>query len=614
MEFFYEVAILDSPLSPLTYKSDIKVDIFSKVIVDLRNREVGAIVLKEVIKPNFECKELKDSGYKLDNRAFEIAKFISNYYVCSIGEAFGLFYFYKDRLNLEKICLLNFNIELSAPQKEALEFIKSHKTSLIFGDTASGKTELFFYYVKEVIENSQSSIILMPEISLTPQMEERLRIHFGDLVAIWHSKVKPKQKEQILKDINSGKVRVVAGARSALFLPMQNLALVVVDEEHDDAYKSSLKPRINAKDLSIFISDKFDIKTVLISATPSLNSYHKIPHFRLEGSFFKTSKNIIFENSQPKLSIKIINHIEHALLNKKQIIIFIPVRGNFKYISCIDCKKVLECPNCSISLTLHKNDKIAKCHYCGYFQNISKKCPNCESENGFSSDKFGTAELVSALEELLDKNVVIKKFDRDEITTQNKLEKVLNDFNNHKIDILVGTQMLSKGHNYHNVALSIIMGIDYIYFMPDFRAKERAMALVTQVAGRSGRKGSGEVIIQTTNLDFFKSYIGKYDKFIEDELNERKALNYPPFSRFARAIFSSNSIQKCEIEMEKALEIIKNFDVEIVGYGEASISKILNRYRFQILLKSNKINPLLKALHSIRELNCDIDIDPINFG
>ncbi|WP_281951439.1 primosomal protein N' [Nitrosophilus kaiyonis] len=608
---YYEIAIASKPLK-FTYYSYKDLKEGDLVEIKIKSKIYKGYILKKTTKPDFECKEIENiTDFYLPNDYIEIAKFISTYYFCSIGEALGLFVPFK---KIKKIKENSFNLQpstfnLSIKQEEALNFLKLHQTSLLFGDTGSGKTEIYIEYFKEIINSGKSAIFLMPEISLTPQMEERLKKHFKNSVAIWHSKISKNKKEKILEDIYSGKIKLIAGPRSALFLPMENLGLIIVDEEHDDSYKAHNRPRYNAKDLAVYFGKKLNINVVLGSATPSLSSYKNYPRFRLKGSFYKGKKDFIWDNSTFTLSPIVLENIEKTLKAKKQAIIFLPTRGNFKYLICQDCGESVKCPFCDVGMSLHFDKNALVCHYCNFAQRIPKECPKCHSPN-LQTCRIGTTEIKEELEKIFPE-AKIEKFDKDVITTQKKLEKILKEFSQKKIDILVGTQMLSKGHDYPDVSLSVILGIDYILNMADFRARERAVNLFIQIAGRSGRKEEGKVIIQTKNRDFFEKYLD-FEDFIKDELKFREDF-YPPFKRLALINFSHKNREFAKENMQNMLNSLKKFkDIEIVGFGEAPIEKIANRFRFNILLRSSSAKALIVAINVSKTSLAEVDMDPVN--
>ena len=614
MKYYYEVSFLKSPLNPLTYEYEIEIPIGTKVFVKLRNRKKlsDAVIIKKVEKPDFKCTQIDEvSDLFYDEKMMELSTFISQYYVCSFGEAIGTFIPYnKKTVSDTDKTKFQSKIELSNEQKKAFNFLEEKKQALLFANTGSGKTEIYIKTIEKILNSEGSAILLMPEISLTPQMQKRLEKEFSTSVAIWHSKVSKKKKDEILEGIYSGRIKLVAGARSALFLPLKNLKLIVVDEEHDESYKSDSKPRYHAKDLSLYIARKYDIRLILGSATASISSFQKLPYYRLHETFYETNKKILFDESSQDLSPKVLNKIRNVLDNNSQVIVFLPTRANFKYQICTSCGKSVECPYCSVAMSLHKNDRALKCHYCGWTTKIPEFCPSCNT-GIIHNLRVGTAEIETQLNELFPEKI-IKRFDRDEIKTDTKLKSVLNDFNKNKIDILVGTQMLSKGHDYHNVKLAVVLGIDSILNMNSYKARERALSLLIQIAGRSGRKGDGEVIIQTQNEDFFDYYLQEsdYEEFLEGELIFREETSYPPFLKMAKIIFAHTNGLKVKDEMDKYLHILKqNKNIEVVGSGQSGIFKIANKYRYEIIIRSNNIKEMLIALHSIDSLMVTIDMD-----
>ncbi len=485
-------------------------------------------------------------------------------------------------------------------------------TTLLFGDTGSGKSEVYMKLFEEMINSGKQSIFLMPEISLTPQMQKRLKVHFGDRAVMWHSRLTKKSKEKILERIYNNEIDIIAGARSALFLPLVNIGVIVVDEEHDDSYKANNRPRYHARDMAVYMGKALGAKVVLGSATPSLTSFNKFPHVRLKGTYFDSQKEFLFDEGESQINDVVLSQIDKSLSNNRQVIIFLPTRANFKYLSCYSCGAFVECPYCSVGMSLHLDKNALKCHYCNYMEAILKVCPKC-GEHDLRSNRIGTAEVVKILSEKFPlKN--IGKFDRDEITTEKKLKAILKDFNDQKIDILVGTQMLSKGHDYQNVDLAVVLGIDTILNQADFRARERAMSLLVQIAGRSGRAGEGRVLIQTKDRSFFERYLRDYELFLNEELPFREEL-YPPFKKIMRIMIS----HKYKNIAQEALSIIRDCfekysDIEIIGAGEAPIAKLSAKFRFHILLRSDSPKALLEAVVRCREKNCEIDIDPVNFS
>jgi primosomal protein N' (replication factor Y) len=456
------------------------------------------------------------------------------------------------------------------------------------------------------------ALFLLPEISLTPQMQKRFEYYFGGTFVLWHSKMTKKQKQNSLEKILSGEAMVIAGPRSALFLPIENLGIIVVDEEHDDSYKSSSRPRYNARDVAIYMGKLYDIPVVLGSATPSLSSYIKFPYFRLRGGYHDSKREFIYEPSREQISPLIEDAIEINQNKKRQAIMFIPTRANFKYIICDSCGYTLECPYCSVGMSLHVKSNALKCHYCNYMEPIPTICPKC-SCGMLENSRLGTAE---AMEHFKKNRVELKtlQFDRDTITTQNKLKKALKSFNDGEVDLLIGTQMLSKGHDYHDVTLAIILGLDNMLQMPDYRSREKSLALLIQIAGRSGRKHDARVIVQSFHEYFFSKYVENFDSFLEDEKKVRQNL-YPPYKKLARVLFAHKTKVKASEAMQEMLEKIRQYsEVEIVGYGASAIEKIANKYRFQILLRSDKSTSLIRVIKTTKNQLAQIDMDPIEFS
>lgn len=616
--FYYLIAPLKLKSPSLTYFSNKPLQKGCLVEISLKNKKLFGVVLKECEKPNFTCKEALLTEQFFSQNQVNLAEFITSYYFAPRGLAYSIFVPFKKDFcqNFES---LNFSLKaLNTKQQEALDFISSKQTSLLFGDTGSGKTEIYIHFINKILNEGKNAILLMPEISLTPQMERRLREIFGDILAFWHSKITKTKKQKILDEIYKGKIRILAGARSALFLPLAKVGLIILDEEHDDAYKANNAPSYHTRDVALYLASKDSKLQVLLgSATPLANTYYKFQdkYFRLKGQYFSAQKEFIFVTSSDELSPFIVDILEKNYAEKRQAIVFLPTRGNFKHLICKNCGESVKCPHCSVSMSLHTKNLALMCHYCHFTQKIPQSCAKCGGE--FDSQRIGTQEFAQKLKEFLGK-ANIACFDRDSINTQNKLTKTLESFNKNEIDILVGTQMLSKGHDYHNVALSVALGLDYVLKGEDYRSKERAVALMFQLSGRSGRKESGRVVIQTLHEEVFKSYLEDYEIFLKEELMFREHL-YPPFMRLALIRFASVNPQKAEDTLNEALkilemqEMIKNEEVEIVGYGRAPIEKIAKKWRFIIMLRATKASALNCALKPLRNFECEIDVDPIDF-
>lgn len=626
--YFYRIALLGSPLEPLTYDYETCVEVGVQISVTLSNRPMQGVVIESVEKPDFKSQSILEiSPLFYSDTQIKTAQFMSDYYGCSLGESLNLFVpfayanaeFYPQGALMPSAgsprtftCSYKpISITLSPLQNEALDFIRSYPVSLLFGDTGSGKSEIYMRRMDEVLSQGKRALLLLPEISLTPQMQERFEKHFGDAVVLWHSKMTPKQKKITLAKIVDGSARIVAGPRSALFLPIKDLGLIVVDEEHDESYKSSSRPRYNARDMAIYTGSVLKIPVVLGSATPSLTSYVKYPFYRLRGGYYESKRTFLFESSIEALTPSLDDAIAKNFAGGHQGIVFIPTRANFKTMTCESCGSTVECPFCSVGMSLHRNARALKCHYCNYSEVLPRLCPKCHSGHLVTS-RLGTAEAAEHFEKRFP-DIRIAQFDRDIITTQNKLIKVLQAFNKREIDLLVGTQMLSKGHDYHDITLAIVMGIDNLLSQADYRARERALSLLVQIAGRSGRKNSSIVIVQSFNESFFRNYLDDYESFLKDEIRLRNG-RYPPAKKLARLLYAHKNGLKAKGAMEEAVGILRGWsEIEIIGFGASPIEKIADKYRFQILLRSERSTDLIRAIRSVKSAHCEIDMDPIEF-
>lgn len=610
---YYLVCFFDnSPL--LTYSSTSELKEGEVVLCEIKNSQREGVVVQSVPEPSFECKELQSKEEFFLPHQIQLARFISEYYCSSLGQAYALFH--PSRLVESEERRVDFTPkhQLSPIQESALKWIKDRPLSLLFGETGSGKSEVYIHLFTQILKEGKQALFLMPEIALTPQMQKRLEVVFGEVMGVWHSKMTPKKRAMVLEGLHSGKISLVIGTRSALFLPYKDLGVIVVDEEHDDSYKSQNAPRYNARDLAIYLGKKFEIPILLGSATPSINSYALAKRenaiFFLP-KHFDSDNELIFLRQKSEITTAILESIKQTLDKKKQVMIFLPTRANFKTLLCGSCGASVQCPFCSVGMSLHLKDNKMSCHYCGYSQAIPLLCPSCNA-NELYSQRIGTAQVAEELQGFFE-SARIEVFDRDHITTQKKLEKVLKDFAKGEIDILVGTQMLSKGHDYHNVELVVILGLDYVLSNEDFRARERAQSLFFQIKGRGGRKENGKILMQTLNPLFF-SY-KRYEDFLEEEMKYREGV-YPPFVKLALLTFSHSNESVAKERMQRALNALKSFDLdlEVIGGGSALIAKIKTQYRYMILLRAKKISPLLKAFHLLkaREEKFEIDIDPLN--
>ena len=649
---YYETILLRSSAPHLTYHSPHPLCTGSVVSVPLHSTEKQAVILQEKEKPAFETEAIiAEAGEVYSAEQMEIAKFISAYYFSSFSEAISLFIphtvgccppttpsyaeiqkqvygvvgaqhptvttvsYDREGIKQDKHVIVGMGASrptLSAAQEEVYSQLLQKDKSLLFGVTGSGKTEIFITLVVKMLEEGKTSIFLMPEISLTPQMEKRLKAYFGDAVAMWHSKITKKKKQQILTGIEEGRIRIVAGARSALFVPLRDLGLIVVDEEHDDSYKAMTRPRYHARDVAILMGQKLGAKVVLASATPSMTSYHKHAVVILEKPYIQSKKTYRFIQGD-SINQEILKALRQNFHQGRQSLLFLPTRGNFKYLYCEQCGKTHRCPYCSVGMALHRAYRHLKCHYCNYTEAIREHCTAC-GYAPLKSERMGTVEAIEQITEAIE-DIKVEQFDKDSITTHKKLTEALKRFENEESHLLLGTQMLSKGHDYAKITLSVIMGLDHILGLADYRARERAMSLLFQIAGRSGRASEAEVLIQTADREFFTPYLEDYGRFIRDELAFLEAAQYPPFASLARILIAHKDERKASKTTMDTVSRLKTFkEIEIVGHGKAPVERIANKFRFQILLRAKNRVPLLKALHAVDCREIEIDMDPVEFS
>lgn len=535
---------------------------------------------------------------------------------------------------------------LTDEQQNAVDIIMpaietgTKETFLIHGVTGSGKTEVYLRLIQKTVSMGKDAIFLVPEISLTPQMISLVYSRFGDTVAVLHSKLTLRQRYNEWKRIKNGDAKIVIGARSAIFAPLANVGLIVIDEEHETSYKSEMSPRYDAIEIARFISRQHSSVLVLASATPSVESYFKASKgtFRLIEMPTRANKaplpdvsvcDMRKELENGNLSIfsnELKSAIEHNLNSDEQTILFLNRRGFSGFVSCRSCGYVMKCPNCNVSLTYHKSNGKMVCHYCDYKASVHTNCPSCGSKH-IKFFGIGTEKVVDELAKLFP-NASVIRMDADTTSGRMSHETILKTFGSGKADILVGTQMITKGLDFENVTLVGIVAADMSLCVDDFRAGERTFDLITQVAGRAGRSfKKGRAIIQTYNPDdevIIHSSRQDYKGFYSDEIETRMMLLYPPFSEFINFVFSSNNkqnaVKKSNVfysELCKSLGLT-SFDGTIFSPCEAPIFKINGKYRYHFILKTpykkdvyDTINSVYKKHLSQRgDVTISIDVNP----
>ncbi len=520
------------------------------------------------------------------------------------------------------------NIKLTNMQESAIKEILSSNDSkyLLYGVTGSGKTEVYIELLKNVLKENKTGIVLVPEISLTPQIVARFKGVFGDKIAVFHSSLSEGEKYDEYRRIMNNEVSFVVGARSAIFAPLKNIGLIIVDECQSTTYKQESTPKYNAIDIAFKRAEYNNAKVILGSATPLLEQYARakkgVFHLvklgnRISGRF--PSFEIVDMNKESKkhnyiISEKLDLEISGALSRKEQVILLLNRRGYSTFLSCSNCGYVYKCPNCDISLIYHKSSNSYSCHYCGYRVNSSSICPKCH-ENAIKDLGLGTEKLESLLEKKY--NTQVLRMDADTTSTKNAHRKLINEFSSGQYSILVGTQMISKGLNFENVSLVGIINPDASLSIPDFRSSERTYELLSQTSGRVGRFDlPGKVIIQTYNPNnyVYQNVIkNDFDSFFNYEMNIRHKLMYPPYFYICSILISSSSFEQASKESIKVKDYLdKRLDDSyiILGPSVSSIVKLNNKYRFNIMIKYKDDNKLLSVLKELNDMNIkDVNID-----
>ena len=614
---------------------------------------------------------IKENKIRLGEKQKQILEFLKNNEDVEINDLIELLKASKSSINsLKEKNLVEFKYEdfyrksksnfnyqnkdvvLNEEQNHAIEKITSEmfnqekKPYMIHGVTGSGKTEVYMEIIDYALKQGLDSIVLVPEISLTPQTIARFKNRFKDIVGVFHSRLSEGEKHDVFREIKKGNIRILIGARSAIFAPFNSLGVVIVDEFHESSYKSDKNPKFSTLEVGRYLVNKRDITLVLGSATPSIEEYYRAKSGEYELIELKKRANnkplpkieVVDMKEELKygnrsfLSNKLKLQIEEEVKNNNQVILFLNRRGYSSFVSCRECGYVFKCKHCDISLTYHKKQNIGKCHYCGYEEVIPQKCPECESKY-VKAFGLGTEKIEEEIKQIFE-GVRVLRLDKDTTSQKHELENILNKFQNREADILIGTQMISKGLDFNHVTLVGILSADMMLNFPDFKSFENTFQLVTQVSGRAGRsEKEGKVILQT--YDSQSSVIKRivdydFEGFYEDEIKIRKLFNYTPFNNMLSVVISG----KNELMVKKNITTLYNNivyllkergiqDFEfILGPNPCSISKINSNYRWQILFKDDNIEiKLLKGIIKYicitkrdvvfdKEVNISIDINP----
>ena len=615
-----------------------------------KENEIGVVWDKaEETKKNFQIKTISEikpfsfsdklinfinwfSIYNLVPKGMVLKMFLGNDLLSSKNSNFKLQY-----SNIEKI-----RFELNDDQKKCLNDIQSFgddfSVTLLQGITGSGKTLVYFERIKENLKKNKQVLVLLPEIFLTNQFNKRFEDYFGFKPSIWHSKITKKNKRIIWQNINTGKLGLVVGARSSLFLPFKNLGLIVVDEEHDNSYKQDEGIRYNARDMAISRGSFENVPVILSTSIPSLETYKNVKSkkynltklnkrykdFSLPNaeiinlSLTKKSKNIW-------LDTKTLNLVKKYLDKGDQVLFFLNRRGFAPFMICKVCGYKLECPNCSIFLTFHRHINRAMCHHCGHKTQIKNKCKNFDSNCDFQMYGPGVEKIFTELKQIFPQKK-IKILSSDFLTKKKETFDLLSDIEKNKINILVGTQLISKGFNFPNLNCIVVVDADFSGMGFDLRSTEKNIQLYNQLSGRAGRFSKDSIIIYQTfnpNDETLKNILNnKQEEFLEEEFLLRKKKNLPPFTRLIAFIISSKNERDGLIEAKKIKKVLSSIrSIEVMGPVTSPIFKIKKYYRTRLLLRSStnlfpqkQISQILKLFKVSKKIKLTVDVDPINFS
>ena len=594
-----------------------------KIVIDFLQTEKKSVLASTI-------KNIVPNPYYTIN-ALEKKQFIKKIYLeDNVGETHSQ----KIKITLSKKQKDIFNTILPSIKKSI------NKNFLIHGIPGSGKTEIYVKLAQEVIKSGKNVMILIPEIILTAQMQKRFIQYFGNHIAMWHSKMTNKEKQQTIKNILLGENKIIIGARSSIFAPMPNIGLIVIDEEQDHSYKQdSPKPYYNARDIALIRSKYSQCPTILTSATPSIESYYntligKSQYIELKERYYKSKDPVIQvidmiknidSDEHAVISHELEQNIKETLNNKKQIILLNNRRGYASTVFSKELQGPILCESCNVPMSLHKSFQKLLCHYCDYNEDYNKIDKNFDN---YVLNGYGTEKIYEITKKKFP-NAVIARLDSDTLQKKSNLSSILKDFSSGKINILIGTQMISKGLDFNDVDLVGVVNADYGMFIPDFRSGEKTFQIISQVIGRSGRRNTqGKAIIQTYNPDdsnLLNAIKSNHKTFYSSNLAERNELQYPPFFRICRLIFSGEDIEKVNQMAESVTSVFKkNKSFKVLGPSEAPISKIKNQWRINSLIAVKKDDPLhiqnfferkfgTQLLEKkYKNVNIKMDIDPIN--
>ena len=588
-----------------------------------KKKEVTTATLDKNFSPDIIKRALKEEAIKIEKKLIVNSKKMSG------GKIEGK--------------IADDDVVLNEEQQKVADTIKNgeKKFYLLKGVTGSGKTEIYINLIKEAIKNGYGSLFLVPEISLTTQMTERLEKQFSDSVAILHSKLTDAEKRKEWTYIRTGEKKIVIGARSAIFAPVQNLKYIIIDEEHENTYKQDNNPRYHTKNVAIKRAlIEGNVKVIFGSATPSFESYYQAEKNDIELVELKERFNnakmpeyeiVDLNNTPDNFSEELLKEMSGALGRQEQIILILNRKAFANLLKCKDCGHIPTCPNCSISLSYYKYENKLKCNYCGYEKYFNGKCDVCGSEKVMQIGT-GTEKIEEEIKSYFPESRTVR-VDSETVKTKKDYEDIYNDFKNHKYDIMLGTQIIAKGFHFPDVTLVGIINSDIILNFPDFRAGEKTFQLLTQSSGRAGRGSKdGKVVIQTFNEEnevIQNTVTGNYEGYYRKEMELRKILNYPPFGRLIIIVVSSEEEEELEKKAKKFYNILMaglNIGTNPGGNEfvsepfKAPIYKINGRYRYQIFIKFNRENitkvknVIRKTMNEYKEkkIRISVDVDPVS--
>lgn len=643
----YNIGIRRDFDSLYSYSYREKLDNGQLVIVNFRNRDdIGIVVNSD--PPSFSGK-IKNIvsvlPYAIPEKYLKFAKFVSEYNITAFGNIlkllvpFSISQILNPERKLKKLDISLSAAELNSAQKEALEKLLKHqadfKVTLFQGITGSGKTEVFLEFAKSILSLNKQILIMVPEIALSTELSKKVASRLGVDCYIWHNSVSPTRKLAIWKKALNGEQICIVGARSALYIPFGNLGAIIIDEEHDNSYKQTESVLYNARDMAIYLGSCLNIPIILSSATPSVETYNnaisgKYEYVKLTTRYYEKAKlpEIVIDDIRDRENIGVLSHysmhaIKRCLASGKQALVFVNRRGHTPRVLCRFCGWKFSCPACSSWLCYHAETNNFLCHYCGHIANVRTTCGRC-GKGDLIGDGAGVEKVAIECDRILP-NARILPLSSDNMNTPKKIAKNLEMIKNNEVNLIIGTQIVSKGHNFDNLDLVVITCVDSMLYGDDFRSLEKAFQTIYQVSGRAGRKdgSSSKVIIQTYNAgEKLLQFIAKndVDSIYEMELKNRRFMGMPPFGKITAIIVSG-------FDRDEAYAVCKNIilnapannEVKIYGPLVPSISKLRSRYRFRIhvLSKTNIQNYIKFWIDSIevpKGISIIVNVDPYDFS